>query len=252
MQTLKTTILTGWPESKQETEINIRHYWQIRDELTVQNGIVFRGSRVVIPKLLQQEMLTKIHISHLGPEANTRKAKDVMYWPGMSSQIKDHHSNCSLCNEYLDKQQKQPLISHPIPVRPWSRLGMDLFQYQQNDYLITVDYYSDYWELNQLQENTKSKAIIECCKRNFARHDIPDVIVHDGGPQLDSEEFRKFSTEWQFEISTSDPYHSQSNGKAESAVKIAKKIVKKMQARERRPMDGHPRLEKYTDQRDWK
>jgi hypothetical protein len=189
MQTLKTTILCGWPETKNQTEINIRHYWQIRDELTVQNGIIFRGNKVIIPKLLQQEMLTKIHISHLGPEANTRKAKDVMYWPGMSSQIKDHHSNCSLCNEYLTKQGKEPLISHPIPDRPWSRLGMDLFHHQSDNFLVLVDYYSDYWELDKLEENTKSRTIIECCKRNFARHDIPDVIVQDGGPQLDSEEF---------------------------------------------------------------
>ena len=49
LQTLKTTILTGWPMQKDQVPIKIREYWSYRDELSVHNGVLFKGSRVVIP-----------------------------------------------------------------------------------------------------------------------------------------------------------------------------------------------------------
>jgi hypothetical protein len=104
---------------------------------------------------------------------------------------------------------------------------MDIFFIKEKSYLITVDYYSDFWEVDELPENPRSKDVIKKCKVNFSRYGIPDVVVTDGGSQFDSEEFRSFSREWEFGISITDPYHSQSNGKAESAVKIAKKLLKK-------------------------
>lgn len=54
-----------------------------------------------------------------------------------------------------------------------------------------------------------------------------DTVISDNGPQFKSADFHTFACDWEFEHSTSSPYHSQSNGKAESAVKIAKKLVKK-------------------------
>ena len=60
---LKTTILTGWPDTKDELQLGIREYWGFRDELAFHNGVVFRGNRVVIPKLMRPEMLIRIHSS---------------------------------------------------------------------------------------------------------------------------------------------------------------------------------------------
>ena len=71
------TILAGWPDTKDETLLCIREYRSYRDELIVQNGIIFRGSCVIIPKVLQPEMLTRIHASHLGAETCLHKAGDT-------------------------------------------------------------------------------------------------------------------------------------------------------------------------------
>ena len=182
--------------------------------------------RVIIPKSMRPEMLTRIHSSHLGAEACLRKAKDVLFWPQMSAEIKDKVSNCTACNEYLSKQTKEPLMTHEIPERPWSKVGIDIFTLDRQDYLIMVDYYSDYWEIDVLPDTT-SETIVNCCKRQFSRHGIPDSVVSDNGPNLTSAEFSRFSSDWEFEHITSSPYHSQSNGKAESAVDKAKKLLKK-------------------------
>ncbi|KAK3089216.1 hypothetical protein FSP39_001808 [Pinctada imbricata] len=226
LQTLKTTILTGWPESRSEIPVAISDYWNFRVEITVQDGVIFKNSRVVIPKALRPEMLTRIHSSHLGTDSCIRKARDSLFWPNMSTDIKEHISKCSLCNEIQPKQQQEPLMSHDVPNQPWSKLGVDIFTLNKQNYLVTVDYFSDFFELDVLQD-TSASTVISCLKQHFSRHGIPDTVISDNGPQFSSKEFHTFACEWEFEHSTSSPYHSQSNGKAESAVKIAKKLVKK-------------------------
>ena len=226
MQTLRTTILTGWPNVKDNAPLNVRDFWNIREELTIQNGIIYKGHRVVVPKQMRPEILGRIHFSHLGAESCLRKARDIVYWPHMNTDIKEEVGKCAVCNEFADSQQKEPLMTHEIPSRPWSKLGIDIFTVNKKDYLVTVDYHSDYWEVDRLHTTTTA-AVVKRLKVHFSRFGRPDIIVSDNGPQLVSDEFQKFASEWEFDHVTSSPFHSASNGKAESAVKIAKKLIKK-------------------------
>ena len=84
---------------------------------------------------------------------------------------------------------------------------------------MTVDYFSDFFELDHLR-STSSVYVINKLKGHFARHGIPEQLVTDNGSQFVSRDFLKFSKEWDFEHRTRSPHHSQSNGKAESAVKV--------------------------------
>ena len=56
----------------------------------------------------------------------------------------------------------------------------------------------------------------------FAIHGCPSLLISDNATNFCSGEFTKFTTEWDFEHITSSTYHSQSNGKAEAAVKVCK------------------------------
>ena len=76
-------------------------------------------------------------------------------------------------------------MSHDIPDRPWSKIGSDRFSYKGNDYLITVCYNSNFWEIDRLYDTT-SKTIINKTKAHFARYGIADYIVSDNGPQYTS------------------------------------------------------------------
>ena len=96
----------------------------------------------------------------------------------------------------------------------------------RGEHLITVDYYSSYIEIDKLTSTTSS-AVIHKLKSHFARYGIPTVVMSDNGPQFSSKEFSKFSKKWDFQHVTSSPLHPQSNGKAESAVKIAKGLLRK-------------------------
>ena len=96
--TLKTTVITGWPEVKEQVPIPIRDYWLYRDKISVHNGVLFKNHRVIILKLLREEIMSRIHSSHLGIESCLRKARDVVFWPGMDSQIKEIVSAMSVQN----------------------------------------------------------------------------------------------------------------------------------------------------------
>ena len=226
LQELSTVILTGWPEHKNDLSLSIRAYWPFRDELTVHNNIIYKGTKILIPKSMQALMMQRTHSSHQGPEASVRRAKDVIFWPGMTSDIRHLASQCSTCNDYAAKQQKEPLISTKIPTRPWSIVAQDLFTLDNKSYLITVDFYSDFWELDTLNDTT-SETIVAQTKAHFSRYGIPNKVISDNGPQFRSQLYEDFAKQWEFQHVTSSPYHSQSNGKAESAVKIAKKLLKK-------------------------
>ena len=226
MQTLAEIIQRGWPDTRSEVPISTRGYWGFKDELTLQDGLIFKGNKVVIPRQIQKQMLQRIHCSHQGPDACVRRAKDVIFWPGMTAEIRQLVNQCSVCNEFLQKQAKEPLMTYAIPTHPWQMVGQDLFTLDSQNYLITVDYFSDYWELNILPDTT-SETIVRLTKIQFARFGIPETVLTDNGPQFRATPYATFANKWEFNHITSSPYHSQANGKAESAVKIAKRLIKK-------------------------
>ena len=226
MQVLKKTIQNGWPEDRKKIPKEIVPYFSTRDELTEQGGIIFKGTRCVIPISLRAEILNRIHRSHIGTQGCLRRARESVFWPGITKQIKDHIERCEICRSFEVAQQKETLQPHDVPDRPWSRVAADLLDLDDVDYLVTVDYYSNFWEVDHLQKTTSSH-VIKKLKQHFARHGIPDTMVSDNGPQFASEEFRNFSNEWEFEHVTSSPGYPQSNGMAESAVKTVKRILKK-------------------------
>ncbi|KAI8480674.1 hypothetical protein Bbelb_415670 [Branchiostoma belcheri] len=226
MTTLMTYIREGFPE-KEEVPPNLMPYYHVRDELSTQDGIVLRGDRATIPKSLRSRMLTRIHQSHMGIEACLRFAKDCVYWPGMNAEVKDYVSRCDICQSVGNRQQKESLIPHPVTQRPWEKVGVDLFTLHNREYLITVDYYSNFCEIDTCEADTRSNTIIRKLKMQFARHGIPDVVMTDNGPQFASSEFEKFAREWNFKHQTSSPGYPQSNGKVENAVKTTKRLLEK-------------------------
>ncbi|XP_028839495.1 uncharacterized protein K02A2.6-like isoform X3 [Denticeps clupeoides] len=229
LQSLIKVIQDGWPMSKKDLPRDIAHYHSFQEELSTQSGVVFRGERVVIPDNLRGDIVQRIHSSHLGIEGCLRRARECVYWLGMNDQIKTFVEKCDICRSMDVKQPKETLWSHELPSNPWSKVGTDIFTLDNRSYLITVDYLSNFWELDYLPD-TKSTTVIQKLKAHFARHGIPDVVVSDNGPQYASEDFKKFSRQWEFKHKTSSPGYPQSNGMAESAVKTAKRLLKKAKA----------------------
>ena len=92
--------------------------------------------------------------------------------------------------------------------------------------MVTVDHYSDFIELDEL-DNALSSTVVKCSKSNFSRHGIPEILLSDNGPQFVSTEFAAFCDLYGITHITSSQYWPKGNGKAESAVKILKAFMKK-------------------------
>ena len=159
LQDLMVTVHNGWPPNKTDAPIGAKPFWNYRDEISHHHGILFKGQKVIIPTCMRTEMLQIIHGSHLGIEKCKRRARDVIYWLGMNSQIEDTVSNCQVCSTYQKSNTKEPLLPHNVPYRPWAKVGADLCELRGRNCLILVDYYSNFIEVDYLKETTSEQVI---------------------------------------------------------------------------------------------
>ena len=184
---------SGWPDKKSQLPSCLKPYWCFRDEMSIHNGVIYRGNQAVIPTSMYGEMLAKIHASHAGAESNIRMAKGIVCWPGMQSAIKDMCQSCEKCHQFGRENTREPMKSQPIPQYPWQFISQDLFEFESSNYLVTVDHYSDFIELDEL-DNTLSSTVVKCSKSNFSRHGIPEILLSDNGPDLSVLSLQRFVT----------------------------------------------------------
>ncbi|KAK7109817.1 hypothetical protein V1264_013798 [Littorina saxatilis] len=214
----------GWPRYVTDVEPALKDYYAFRGEFSIHRGLLVRGVRIVIPQVLREEMLNRIHEGHLGITKCRERAKSTVWWPGINENIKQRVSACQHCEEKRPSQRSEPLMTTELPDRPFQMVAADLCDFKGQSYLVLIDYYSRYLEIAHLPRET-SEVVIGRMKNIFAHHGIPDVVVTDNGSQFTSTEFQSFAAAWKFTHSTSSPYFPQSNGEAERAVQEAKKIL---------------------------
>ena len=147
----------------------------------------------------------------------------------MSGRARQLVAQCETCAKCSTSQKKETLKPHELPSRPWQKVAVDLFECNNKEYMVTVDYFSNYWEVDKLN-STITTAVIQKLKTHFARYESPEILMSGNGPQFFSADFAQFSKTWDFLRRTSSPEHHQSNGMAESAVKIAKLLLQKATA----------------------
>ena len=125
LQMLSKIVKDGCPFHRGQLPVSGAHYWNLHGEKHEAEGLLFLGERLV-PQEMRQDVLNCIHESHLGIEKCKSQARAVVYWPGMSTAIERMVTKCSVCLKYQRENQKEPLLSHEVPQRPWQKLGADI------------------------------------------------------------------------------------------------------------------------------
>ena len=216
-------IRHGWPTSRKQCPNALKHYWIFRDELVQDQGIIMEGPKLLIPAVMRRKMLEKIHYSHVGADSCLRKARDVLFWPGMAKAVHDYISKCAICNEFWPQQQKEPLIPHDTPKLPWADVAVDLFTFDSVNCCRSRLFFRFFRSGTAARyDGDIGDGDAQAFVRN-ARHSSDRLDRQ----RLVSEEFQEFAREWKFNHVTSSPYYTQSNGKAESVMKIAKSLLQK-------------------------
>ena len=224
-RTLRDIIKSGWPDSKKQLPQCIQIYHSIRDELIVSNNLVYKGDRIVIPPCLKEVILNKLHKSHQGETATLRFAKDILFMPCLSKEIHRVVSSCDVCQKYQAAQQKEPMVIRQTAERPWQYIGVDVFHFHDLDYLVSVCYLSGWIEIERLPSKRVCD-IVRILKAQQSRFGLCEKIFTDNSP-FNSAEFRSFAKDYGFEHVTSSPNFPASNGRAEIAVKFAKRLLQK-------------------------
>ncbi|CAB3981085.1 Retrovirus-related Pol poly from transposon [Paramuricea clavata] len=169
--------------------------------------------------------MESLHASHQGIETTLRRARETMYWPNMNAEIKDYVKKCDLCCSIGPKQSKETLICHKVPDRPWGKIATDLFEFDGKEYLVTVDYFSIFFEIDRLY-CTQAVSVIRKLKAHLARYGIPEELISDQGPQFTSGKFKNFCASYGMKHTMTSPHYHQANGMADTAVKQAKRVLK--------------------------
>ena len=127
---LRHRVIHGWPDHIGSVQADLRPYWHVRDEIHEAEGLLFLGDRLIIPITMRPEMLRLAHESHLGMDKCKSRAREVWYWPNMNDDIEAVVAGCATCQKYRPSNQREPLISHPIPDRPWQNVSMDIMTFR--------------------------------------------------------------------------------------------------------------------------
>ena len=214
-------------------------YWRFKEELSVEDGLLFKCDRLVTPRPLRAKVLHEVHGAHLGENKSLCFAIDYVFWPSMTAWINNKVSPWPICNAFHNRQQRESLHPHDIPGLPWLVWICWSHVPTGHWFLLKV-----LWSRATSPEN--SQLCYNNLKKIFARFGIPNEAVSDNRLQYSNtrnlfnstREFKEFANEWGSCHTTSSLQYPQSNGAAERAVQTTKGILKRAAADHKDPFEG--------------
>ena len=217
-------VSKGWKDTCEDA---LSPYWQRKDELSLLDGCVLWGNRVVIPVVGRDQVLHLLHDGHPGITKMKSIARQVVWWPSMDSDLTRKVQTCESCQLNQKSLAAAPLHTWEWPKKPWSRVHIDhAGPVEGKILLIVIDAHSKWIEAVPVP-STSSAATIKVLRNLFATHGIPELIISDNGTSFTSDEFKQFVSRNGIRHRTSAPYHPATNGLVECSVQVVKSGLRK-------------------------
>ncbi len=215
---------SGWEKSSDNA---YTPYNQRKDELSIEDGCVLWGTRVVIPPQGREKILSELHQGHPGISRMKSLARSFVWWPSIDKDLEAQVKHCEPCQRTRNLPATAPIQPWEFPKRPWSRIHIDYAgPFQGHMFLVIVDAYSKWLDVKVVKQATSTNTIT-ALRSLFATHGIPELIISDNGTVFTSAEFQQFTKQNGIRHNTSAPYHPATNGLAERAVQTFKTFLKK-------------------------
>ena len=123
-------------------------------ELMVSDGVLLYNDRVVIPPALRSKVLEILHAAHQGISAMESRARAIVFWPGLTDDIRTQRNSCSACNRAAPTQAATPSRPTPVPSTTFESIYADFFMYAGNHYLVAGDRLSGWVEIFKAPSGT--------------------------------------------------------------------------------------------------
>lgn len=210
---------------------SIKHCQTFKEEFCWNEGILLRGTRIVIPYKLRQRVLEAAHEGHPGIVAMKSRLRTKVWWPKIDDQAEKIVRACKGCTLVSAPIASFPMKRRQLPTGPWIDVAIDFMgPLPKGEYLfVIVDYFSRYKEI-KIMKNITSTNTISVLKEIFSRLGSPASITCDNGRQFTSEEIRSFCKEYGIKIYHIIPYWPQMNGEVERQNRDILKRLKISQA----------------------
>ena len=220
-------VMKGWPENDKDPEL--QPYRLRKLELSVIDGCLLWGSRVIVPPRGQKQVLDELHEAHTGSCKMKALARSYLWWPKLDYDIEKKVRECLRCQQNRPSPSPAPVHSWEWPEQPWSRVHIDFAgPFMGCMFMVLVDAHSKWLECHIMSSITANKTI-EKLRMIFSAHGLPKKIVSDNGPTFTSHEFKQFVEKNGIKHVTSAPYHPATNGLAERAVQTVKQGLKSIE-----------------------
>ena len=220
LQQLKEDIRKGrlWKE--------LRDYKDCFLELSIQEGAILRGDKIIIPKSLRAGVLEAAHQGHPGKESMTRQMRQLCWWPGVSSDIREFAQTCLPCTARVVRNKTVPIQMREMPERPWQHCSAHYKGPIAGKYYfhVLIDNYSRWPEVAMIT-STSFQQLQRKLEDSFSIHGIPESITHDNGPCYNSADWKTFGRKWGFETRHCTPENPKANGIAERFMGVLVMIV---------------------------
>ncbi|RUA05416.1 MAG: hypothetical protein DSY43_04620 [Gammaproteobacteria bacterium] len=219
-------ILSGKSEDCKK-DPKTRDFVQIFQELSYIDGIVLRGSQIVIPQQLRNRVVDICHEGHLGIVKTKQLLRSKVWFPGIDRRVESRIADCLLCQASVNQSKRNPLQMTPTPQGPWQQVSADFCgPFPTGETLLVVlDAYSRYPEV-EILPSTSAKSVLPAFEKIFATHGIPEEVKTDNGPPFQSRDFKNFAQEKGFVHRRITPVWPEANGQVENFMKSVGKVAK--------------------------
>lgn len=230
LQKLYQRILNeDWERYRKDTDIV--PFYNIRHELYVMKGLIFRFNQIVIPTCLQHKVIKAAHsLGHMGITKTKQMLREKYWFPELNKMAENVIGKCYECQLTTKLHRQEPIKVTVIPEKPWEVVSIDFGgPYPDGHYnLVVIDKRTRYPEV-EVVYSTGIKATKEKLKKIFATHGTPERVESDNGPPFTSKEFAEFAATEGFTHHRVTPLHPRANGEAESFMKLVNKTEQRAQ-----------------------
>ncbi len=216
-----TAFEKGWPGAMKD---NCGEFWSHRNELTVEDDLLFHNGRMVIPREARKEVLSFLHRGHVGMSTMQKRAEAAAWWPGMRNEIKKWVERCGECQISRPQQMREPMQSFETPQAPGLVVHADYFELSSYEYVILVDGFSGWTEVMSAN-NRRPGELCRIVRLYMTRNGVPKIFHSDQGSAFEAREFDEFCEKWGIIRSSNSPKHPRGNGIAEAHVKKVKHLL---------------------------